>query len=74
MKSPYANKQKSKWKDITKELVKNHPLNEKDIHDIAVESWSLLWDTKIGKIISIQEADLSAQVIGNFFQKIFTYQ
>ncbi len=74
MKSPYAGKDKLEWKSITEVLVENHPLNKQDIHDIAVKSWSLLWETKIGKIISVREAGLSAQVIGNFFQKIFTHQ
>ena len=49
MESPYKDKPVSEWLEITKELVKSHPLSEKEIVEVVLSSWQNIFDSKIGK-------------------------
>lgn len=49
MVSPHSDIPVEKWADKTKELIEQHPLKPDIIRDIALRSWSLLWQTKIGE-------------------------
>jgi hypothetical protein len=48
MSSPYKNKKTEKWKNITSGLIKNHPLNEKEIVKAVLESWDQIFSSKLG--------------------------
>ncbi|MBP0016781.1 MAG: ScaI family restriction endonuclease [Cyanobacteria bacterium SBLK] len=72
--SPYSHLPQDKWLNKTHELIAEHPLKEDIIKQIILESWTILWDTKIGNNdlkISIQDIDLPAQIVGYFLEKIF---
>lgn len=47
--SPYKGKAKASWLNITKKLVKVHPLDCNEIVEIALESWEDILLSKIGK-------------------------
>lgn len=72
--SPYANQPIHKWQDITNELVKQYPLSNQEIVDIATVSWSRLWSSVIGRKINISEVELPATVVGYFFQRLFSHE
>lgn len=72
--SPYSDLPQDEWFNKTRELISEHPLKEDVIKQIILESWKILWDTKIGNSnleISIKNIDLPAQVVGYFLEKIF---
>ena len=46
--SPYANKDKSEWKSITKKLVDEHPLAEDFIVRVVHAAWNNIFNTSIG--------------------------
>ncbi len=46
--SPYANKDKSEWKLITKKLVDEHPLAEDFIVSVVHAAWNNIFNTSIG--------------------------
>lgn len=48
MSSPYSNKQNNEWESITLKLIEEHPLTEKDIVDVVIDSWDQIFDSKIG--------------------------
>jgi hypothetical protein len=48
MKSPYLNKPKSEWLDITENLIKCHPLKTSEIVEVVLESWKWIFKSKIG--------------------------
>jgi len=70
--SPYDRKKEEDWPSVTRELIVRHPLKERDILEISLETWKNVWDTKIGGDISLQEIQPSAQMIGILFEKMFT--
>lgn len=72
--SPYKGKPESSWIKITKDLVEKYPLSCSEILDIALLSWSQLWDTKVGETITLKEVELPATVVGYFFQKLFAHE
>jgi hypothetical protein len=75
--SPYFNLPTTQWADKTQDLIKKHSLSVKDIQDIAISAWDILWQTKIGDglaNITLKELDLPATVIGYFFEKLFAYK
>jgi hypothetical protein len=74
MTSPYANLSQSEWLEKTQELVEQHPLRLEEIKEIALESWNLLWETRIGAgevAVMLTEIDVPATVVGYFFEKLF---
>lgn len=48
-KSPYDGKPISEWKKITENLIKEHPLNEKDIVSTVLESWESIFESTLGR-------------------------
>lgn len=72
--SPYYGLEKDQYREITEQLIKNHPLSLSEIKDIALYCWDLLWKTKIGEKgteINLKELDVPATVVGYFFEKLF---
>ena len=74
MVSPYSGIPGDKWADKTKELIEEHPLKPNVIREVALKSWQLLWQTKIGEedtYLSLAEIDPPAIMVGYFFEKLF---
>lgn len=74
MASPYAGTSVTQWDQISRSLVKAHPLTPELIHDAAMLSWSRLWNTWIGDSavgFPIVEINPPATVIGYMFEKLF---
>lgn len=46
--SPYAGKNKSNWKEITNNLVAEHPLDERVLVDTILTAWNNIFQTSIG--------------------------
>lgn len=72
--SHYQNIPKSEWLAKTNELVEAYPLELDEIKEVALLSWSRLWESEIGGQISLSEVELPATVVGYFFQKLFAYE
>lgn len=49
MKSPYTNKNPKDWLAVTKKLIKKHPLSPQEIKEVVLQSWSDIFQSKIGK-------------------------
>jgi len=74
MLSPYANIDIAHWKSKTMQLIEQYPLSSEEIRDIALKTWQILWQTKIGTgklAIRLDEIDVPAAVIGYFFEKLY---
>ena len=74
MLSPYANIDIAHWKSKTMKLIEQYPLSSEEIRDIALKTWQILWQTKIGTgklAIRLDEIDVPAAVIGYFFEKLY---
>lgn len=74
MVSPYSGYRVEDWAEKTKELIKQHPLKPDVIREVALYSWDILWQTKIGKdatVMSLEEINPPAIVVGYFFEKLF---
>lgn len=74
MTSPYLNHPVSSWRKITDKLLKSHPLKPALILDIAVRSWSAVWNTRVGvgpTSVELKELDVPATVVGYFFEVLF---
>lgn len=72
--SPYAGKEISEWQDITLKLIEDSPFTLDLIREIAIESWGVLWKTRIGygdSSIRFVELEVPAPVVGYFFEKLF---
>lgn len=73
--SPYAEQPEVKWKEITRRLLKNHPLKIEVIREVAEFAWKKVWETTIGSgstAIRLEELVVPATVIGYFFEILFT--
>lgn len=72
--SPYLGVPIEDWIEKTKELIRQQPLKPDVIREVAVTSWEKLWKTKIGEgetVLSLEEIDPPAIVIGYIFEKLF---
>lgn len=49
MESPYKNKKVAEWQNVTKEIIKKHPLNLEEIRNVVLESWDIIFESKIGR-------------------------
>lgn len=47
--SPYFRVQPAKWKGVTCELVKSHPLCAKEIVEVVLSTWNDIFESRIGK-------------------------
>lgn len=72
--SPYKDKDKSEWLEITNQLVEEYPLSKEEILDISIICWNKLWTTKVAGIIDLNDVELPATVVGYFFQKLFAHE
>ena len=71
MGSPYDNRIVSEWQSITKSLVHNHPLDEKEIVGIVLEAWDRILITKIGGELQIGiDIFPSPQILGNYLHEL----
>ena len=49
--SPYSGKSVDEWPAITENLIKNHPLPEKDIVDAVLTAWDMIFKSAIGGLL-----------------------
>ena len=69
--SPYYNKPIETWESITNNLIKEHPLSEKDIVDSVFEAWEGILNTKIGGYLQIGvDVFPSPQITGNYLHEL----
>lgn len=74
MKSPYLNKPIATWPRITKRLLAQHPLSPELILEVANQSWTALWSTRVGAgrtAIDLNQLAVPATVVGYFFEVLF---
>ena len=74
MPSPYDNLNIADWKPKTLELIEQYPLSLDEIREIALQTWQILWQTRIGtgkSAIRLDEIDVPAMVVGYFFEKLY---
>lgn len=74
MVSPYSGLAVENWAEKTKELIKQHPLKPDVIKEVALASWKILWQTKIGEgatVMNLEEINPPAIVVGYIFEKLF---
>ncbi len=74
MLSPYSNLDMVDWELKTLELIEQYPLNLDELRDIALQTWQILWQTRIGtgkSAIRLDEIDVPAMVVGYFFEKLY---
>lgn len=74
MVSPYLNVAVEDWAEKTKQLIKQHPLKTDVIREVALASWRILWQTKIGEgatVMNLEEINPPAIVVGYIFEKLF---
>ncbi len=67
--SPYKNKPKNKWKDITKKLVNKHPLKN-SLVDIVFKSWDSIFHSKLGNFYIGKDIFPQPQVMGFFLHEL----
>lgn len=70
---PYANQPIENWSKVTDELIKNFPLEMKEIVDVVTCSWHRLWKTQIGDeklSFPLLEIDPPATVVGYILEKL----
>lgn len=46
--SPYQGKDFEQWNEVTAELLKKHPLDQEEIVDVVLQSWSDIFNSKLG--------------------------
>ena len=49
MKSPYDNAIPGQWESITKQLIKKHPLEPKEIVDVVLTSWQTILESRFAR-------------------------
>lgn len=70
MNSPYHNIPKSKWKEITKKLVKEHPFTKSKIVEIVFKSWKAIFESTIGEFKIGQEIFPAPQILSFFLHEL----
>lgn len=48
MSSPYKSVVRESWSEKTKDLIENHPLDEKEIAEVVLESWDSIFKSSLG--------------------------
>jgi hypothetical protein len=71
--SPYNNKPKSEWKEITQELIDKHPFSKDEIVKIVLDSWKAIFTSKIGKFHIGKEIFPSPQVLSFFLHELVAH-
>jgi hypothetical protein len=74
MEPPYQHLSADHWRPVTEQLIAEYPLSLDTIRDVALETWEMLWTTRIGvgeAAINLSEIDVPAPVVGYFFERLF---
>lgn len=75
MQSPYSNRDRSEWKEITENLVQAHPLKKQDIIDSVFSAWHGIFATKLaGKLRIGLDIHLKPQEVGGFLHALIPYE
>lgn len=75
MQSPYVNKNRSEWKEITEKLVQIHPLKEQDLIAAVFSAWDGIFSTMLaGKLKIGSDIHLKPQEIGSFLHALIPYE
>ena len=74
--SPYEGVPTDKWLNITKELIKLHPLSTEEIVDVVLESWDSIFFSSIGtRGFNIgKEICPKPQIIGFFLHELISLE
>lgn len=71
--SPYENLDEEKSKLKTKELISSFPIKMDELKDIILNSWSILWQTRVGNESTgfpLINSSPTAQIVGSFLEKL----
>jgi hypothetical protein len=69
--SPYENQPTSNWLNITKKIIRRHPLSTKEIVHITLDSWKSIFDSKVGNIFLIgKDIFPKPQIMGFFLHEL----
>lgn len=71
MTSPYENQPISNWLNITKKIIRRHPLSTKEIVQITLDAWKSIFDSKVGNIFLIgKDIFPKPQIMGFFLHEL----
>ena len=68
--SPYDGLEESEWKSKTSELVKEHPLDQKEIKKVVLDCWKCILNTAIGDYKIGRDIFQKPQIIGLFLHEL----
>jgi hypothetical protein len=69
--SPYENQPISNWLNITKKIIRRHPLSTKEIVQITLDAWKSIFDSKVGNIFLIgKDIFPKPQIMGFFLHEL----
>lgn len=71
--SPYEGKDVSQWEQITNELVKRHPLREKDLVSTILKSWDEIFSSNIGSFYIGKEIFPSPQIMSFLLHELVAH-
>lgn len=71
--SPYHKKDISKWKKITENLLKKHPISESEIVETVLKSWSDIFNSKIGSFTIGKEIYPAPQIISFLLHELVAH-
>lgn len=67
MESPYKGSDINDWEDITRKIIKAHPINIEEFVLVVLSSWDKIFKTKIGGELQIGvDVFPSPQILGNY--------
>ena len=70
MSSPYSGLDESQWKFRTESLIKKHPLSQKYIKKIVLDSWDCILNTVVGKYKIGIDIFPKPQIMGFFLHEL----
>lgn len=73
MKSPYNQNDTSNWQQITDTLIKNHPLESKEIVSVVLKSWDDIFNSKIGSFYIGKEIFPTPQIISFLLHELVAH-
>lgn len=73
MSSPYKNKKVKDWEAITEALLKKHPLKEKEIVDVVLQSWDDIFNSKIGSFQIGKDIFPTPQIMSFFLHELVAH-
>lgn len=68
--SPYTQIPEEKWQDITKNLIKKHPLSVDLIKETVLSSWNIILTTRLGKYQIGENIFPKPQIMGFFLHEL----